>query len=465
MTTTRIAGSFRDPAGFLFRHDGVLYRQVNPVFADDWEAVAGTGLFEALWDAGLLVRHEVLDADAATELATGDAHVVLRPDELPFVSQPHEWAPAQRRDAALVTLEAQRIAIEHGCTLRDASAHNVVLHRGRAVLIDTLSFGPWTEGDPWVAYGQFCRHFLAPLALETVVDHRLRRLLVADVDGVPLDLASTLLPTRTKFKPGLLAHLHAHAKASGRGEVDPDAAPKRTVSFSQRAMLGLVNQLRGIVDGLTWDDIATTWSDYDAHLDHYTAAATQAKEDLVASTVADLAPATVWDLGANQGRFSRLAAATGAHVVAWDIDEGAVERNWRLLADAPLTTGEVLPLILDLANPSPALGWAHTERPSLTDRGPVDLVLALALIHHLAIGNNVPLSDVLGHLTSLGDHVLVEWVPKDDEKVRVLLATREDVFADYTRDGFEAAATAHADIVSATALPDSGRVLYLLRRR
>lgn len=461
MTLTRIAGSFRDPAGYVFRRDGVLYRQVNPVFAERFDAVAASGLYEALWAAGLLVRHEVTN----TALGDGNAHAVLRPEEVPFVSQPHEWPPAARRDAALATLEAQRIAIEHGCTMRDASAHNIVLHRGRAVLLDTLSFEPWTEGDPWIAYGQFCRHFLAPLALETIVDHRLRRLLVADVDGIPLDLASSLLPGRTKLRPGLLTHIHVHARASGRGEADPDAEKGRTVNFSERAMLGLVDQLRGLVAKMIWDDIATTWSDYDAQLDHYSESATAEKERLVAQTVAELAPSTVWDLGANTGRFSAIAAASGAHVVAWDIDAGAVEQAWRRVAESPPTTGEVLPLILDLANPSPGLGWGHNERPSLAERGPADVVLALALIHHLAIQNNVPLPDVLRELTRLGEHVIVEWVPKEDIKVRTLLATREDVFADYTREGFEAAAASHAEIVSATPLPDSGRVLYVLRRR
>lgn len=460
-TTSRIAGSFRDPAGFVFRRDGVLHRQVNPVFADRWDAVVDSGLFEALWDAGLLVRHEVVD----TSLGEGDAHVVIRPEELPFVTQPHEWAPAQRRAAALATLEAQRIALEHGCTLRDATAHNVVLHRGRAVLVDTLSFEPRAEGEPWVAYGQFCRHFLAPLALETIVDHRLRRLLWADVDGVPLDLASQLLPMRTKLRPGLLAHIHAHSRASGRGEADPDAEPGRTATFSDRALLGLVSQLHGLVSKLTWDDIDTTWSDYDEQLDHYTGEAITAKQELVAAAVSELAPATVWDLGANTGRFSRLAAATGAHVVGWDIDAGAVEQAWRRLEEAPLTTGEYLPAILDLSNPSPGLGWGHDERPSLADRGPADLVLALAVVHHLAIGNNVPLPQVVEQLVRLGEHVLVEWVPKQDPKVRVLLATREDVFTDYTPEGFEAAVTEHAEVLRRTPLPGSDRVLYLLRRR
>lgn len=456
---TRVPGSFRDPAGFVFERDGVLLREVDRSFATTWDAVVDSGLYEALHQRGLLVAHEVVDP----ALGSDRAHAVLRPVRLPFVSFPYEWSPGQLRAAALLTLEVQDVALDHGMVLRDASAYNVQFHRGRPVLIDTLSFEPWVEGAPWDAYGQFCDHFLAPLALQVLVDHRLRRLLVGDVGGVPVDLAAALLPGRTRLRPSLLTHLHLHGRSrAAQGEADPDAE-RRTVRFSRNAMIGLVRGLRKAVEPLTWDGAGTTWSDYDETSDHYDEAARAAKEQVVAATVGRVVPATVWDLGANTGRFARLAAASGADVVAFDLDAGAVERGWQAVAADPPATGEVLPLVLDLANPSPGLGWATTERPSLGDRGPADLVLALALVHHLAIGNNVPLVDVVAELARLGRHVLVEWVPKDDVKVRTLLATRRDVFADYTDEAFEAALTAAGTVVERTPVPGTGRELVLLR--
>lgn len=458
-TAQRVAGSFRDPAGFVFERDGVLYREVDRSFADTWDAVVDSGLYDVLHDRGLLVEHEVVDPS----LGSDRAHVVLRPERLPVVSFPYEWSPGQLRDAALLTLEVQSIALDHGMILRDASAYNVQLRRGRPVFIDTLSFEPWEEGTPWVAYGQFCDHFLAPLALQVKVDHRLRRLLVGDVGGVPVDLAAELLPGRTKLRPGLLTHLHLHGGSRSKaGEADPDAERKQ-VSFSRNAMIGLVRGLRKAVEPLTWDGAGTTWSDYDETADHYDDTARAAKEQAVRDAVDTVRPDLVWDLGANTGRFAAIAAETGATAVAWDLDAGAVERAWQRVRDTPPTTGDVVPLVQDLANPSPALGWAHAERPSLADRGPADLVFALALVHHLAIGNNVPLGDVVARLAELGDHLLVEWVPKDDPKVRVLLATREDVFADYTPESFDAALAAAGTVVRRTPVPGTGRELVLLR--
>jgi hypothetical protein len=498
---TRVAGSFRDPSGYLFERDGVLLRAVDPSFADTYDAVVASGLYAALHRDGLLVAHEEVDP----ALAPAPAHRVLRPERLPFVSFPYEWSPAQLRDAALLTLRIQDVALDHGMTLRDASAYNVQFSRGRAVFIDTLSFEPRETEAPWDAYRQFCEHFLAPLALQTEVDVRLRRLLVADVGGVPLDLASTLLPGRTKLRPGLGTHVHAHARATRTREADASAERKRA-RFSDQALRGLVDSLRGTVRKLTWEVGRTTWSDYYADASHYSDAAMRDKEAAVDRFVRRVGPRTVWDLGANTGRFSRIAAASGAHVVAFDIDEGAVEAAWRNITAAPssgitaapssgitaapssgitaapssgitaapssgdggLTTdagGEVLPLVLDLANPSPAIGWANEERPSVGERGPVDLVLALALVHHLAIGNNVPLSRVAELLARSARSVVVEFVPKGDPKVDVLLATREDVFPDYTHEGFEAAIGEHFTLAERHAVAESERTLYLLEGR
>lgn len=457
--SNRLAGSFRDPAGFVFRGpDGTLLRQVNKDHAEVWDAVVTSGLIDELHRDGLLVAHEVVD----TGLGTDDAHAVLRPTELDLLSWPHEWCPGQLRDAALLTLELQDRALVHGMVLRDASAFNVQFVRGRAVFIDTLSFAPWVEGEPWNAYGQFCEHFLAPLALQTLVDHRLRRLLTADVGGVPLDLAASMLPRSSKLRPSLLTHLHLHAKARATGEADPDAGPRKQATFSKNAMIGIVRGLRGAIDKLTWDGAGTVWSDYVEQADHYDQQAQDVKAEAVRSAVRDTGARLVWDLGANTGRYSQLAAELGAKTIAFDIDAGAVERGWQRIRREPVEgSGDLLPLVQDLANPSPGLGWGHTERASLAERGPADLVMALALIHHLAIGNNVPMGDVVANLASLGRHVLVEWVPKDDVKVRTLLATREDVFPTYTREHFDRAIASLGTVRSTVPIPGTGRELVL----
>lgn len=455
-----VAGSFRDPAGFVFMQDGTVLRHVDRGFADEYDLLGGSGLYDALVDAGLLIPHEEVDTDLSPR--PGDAHRVLRPERVRTISHPYEWCPGQLRDAALATLRAQELALDHGMSLRDASAYNIQFHRGRPILIDTLSFERLPEGRPWVAYRQFCQHFLAPLALMVHVDVRLGRLQRTDVGGVPIDLASTLLPFRTRLRPSLLTHIHLQAGTERRhgGDAD-DGSAERTMSM--QALRGLIDSLRGAVDKLRWDPERTTWSDYYAEAGHYSDAAMSDKEEAVAAYLDDIAPSTVWDLGANTGRFSRLAADRGADVVAFDADEAAVELHWQAVRDSGAE--RVLPLVLDLANPSPAVGWANQERASLIDRGPVDAVLALALVHHLAIGNNVPFERIAAYLATLGRELVIEFVPKDDPKVRQLLATREDVFDEYHREGFEAAFRRRLELVTQRELRDSSRVLYRYRAR
>jgi ribosomal protein L11 methylase PrmA len=460
--TASVPGSFRDPSGHLFTRDGVLLRTVAPGFAESYEAVKASGLYEALITAGLLVAHTEVDPG----LAPAPAHAVLQPDVIEFISYPYEWSPAQLREAALLTLRIMDVALDHGMILRDASAYNVQFVGTTPIFIDTLSFEPRVTGERWIAYSQFCRHFLAPLALQTLVDHRLADLQRTNIDGVPLDLAAALLPGRTKLRPGLLTHIHAQAKASAKGgQADPDAAPGRTVRFSELAMRGLVDGLRGTVERLRWDRGRTEWGDYYAEAAHYTDDAMADKAQTVERFVRTVAPSMVWDLGANTGRFSAIAASTGATVLALDIDHGAVESGYRSLRAQQLPAGSVLPLRYDLANPTPSIGWATEERMSLAERGPADLLLALALVHHLAIGNNVPLDRVAAHLASLGEHLVIEWVPKDDPKVRVLLATREDVFDQYTDAGFRAAFAQHFELLEEQPVRESGRVLHLMRAR
>ncbi|MBA2528565.1 MAG: class I SAM-dependent methyltransferase [Euzebyales bacterium] len=455
----RVAGSFRDPAGFVFSRDGVLYRQVNRRFAAAYDRLIGSGLYDDLARAGLLVAHDEVDV----EPATAEAYKILRPQRVPFVSFPYEWSPGQLRDAALATLDAHELAMDAGMSLRDASAYNVQFLHGRPVLIDTLSFEPWPQGRPWVAYRQYCQHFLAPLALACHTDVRLLRLLRDHLDGIPLDLAAALLPARTRVTPGLAVHLHAHARSQRRHAAGDGASGGGGGHFSERAFRGLVDSLRATVAKQTWEPAPSAWRDYYAAKESYSDESAEHKAELVAKLLEELRPETVWDLGANTGRFSRLAARTGSLVVSLEMDPSAVEVSWRQVRDA----GErgILPLVVDLANPSPALGWEHRERPSLTDRGPADAVLALAVVHHLAIAGNVPLERIASWLGELGGWVLLEWVPKDDPMVQRLLASREDVFDGYTVEGFEAAVAGTFTVDRREPLRGSARSLYLLRRR
>jgi hypothetical protein len=429
----------------------VLYRHVAPSCAADYDLLMGSGLHAELVDAGLLVAHE----EVALEGRAG-AHRALKPSPIDFVSYPYEWAFSQLQDAALLTLDIAGRALHRGLSLKDASAFNVQFRGCRPVFIDTLSFETAREGEPWVAYRQFCEHFLGPLALVARCDARLLGLWRAHLDGVPLDLTSRLLPRRTWLRFGLLTHLHLHARSQTFYADRP--APTRRVTLSRTSLLALLDSLRSAVRSLAPRGARSEWADYE-QTHSYDDAAQHAKEEAVGRWLARLRPRQVWDLGANVGRFARIAAACGAYAVAFDVDPAVVEAAYR--AGRSEERRDLLPLVLDLANPSPGLGWEGRERDTLEARGPADAVLALALLHHLAIGRNVPLPHLAAWLRRLGRAAIVEFVPKDDPQTRRLLRSRRDVFAGYTQEAFEEAFAGRFRLEAKEPLPGSGRVLYL----
>ncbi len=458
MTDGIAAGSFRDPSGFVFRRQGLVYRQINPQAREDYDLLMSSGLYQSLRDQGLLIPHVEVGAEAAY---SGDAYQVIQPEVVPFISYPYEWCFSQLQDGALATLDILRRALGKGMILKDASAYNLQLRRGRMTMIDTLSLERYREGEPWVGYRQFCQHFLAPLALMSHVDVRLGQLLHVYIDGIPLDLASRLLPRRTRLRFGLLTHIHLHARSQQRF-ANSSATPTTGKKVAKNSLLGLIDSLENAVRRLHWQPSGTEWAEYTSET-HYTDRARDEKSRLVSEMLDRDPPDSVWDLGANTGEFSRIASTRGVTTVSFDGDPAAVEQNYlrcREERDSMLT-----PLLLDLTNPSPGLGWSHSERSSWLERGPTHTALALALVHHLAISNNVPLPVLSTFFARLCRNLIIEFVPKDDEKVRILLASREDIFPDYDQAGFERAFERDFVIETKEKITDTHRTLYSMRRR
>lgn len=453
-----LGASFRDPSGYLFSRDGELYRQVNRAYAEDYNYLMESGLYDKLVKAGLLITHQRADVKPDNPSL---AHVIIQPERVLFISYPYEWSFSQLKDAALATLSIQKRALKAGMSLKDASAYNIQFMDDRAVLIDTLSFQRYKEGETWVAYRQFCQHFLAPLALMSTRDVRLNQLLRVYIDGIPLDLASKLLPRRTLFNFGLLTHIHLHAQALlGFGNWFANRM-RKGMGMSKQAMLGLVDNLESTVRKLNWNPTGTEWGNY-YEITNYSEAAFENKKALVSEWIDRINPKTVWDLGANTGVFSRLASETGAYTVAFDIDPSAVEQNF--LQVIAKREKNLLPLLIDLTNSSPAIGWNNRERGNLIDRGPVDVVLALALIHHLAIANNVPLTQIANFFHSICNWLVIEFIPKSDSQVQKLLRSRVDIFPNYTQDGFERIFSQQFLIREMVLVRESERYLYLMER-
>lgn len=459
MESERVGASFRDPSGFIFKRDGVLYRQVNQAYSKAYDKLMTGGLYTSLTDQGFLIPHEEVDEPAADPAL---ANRVIRPRVVPFISYPYEWSFSQLKDAALLTLDAARIGLVHGMVLKDASAYNIQFVDGKPILIDTLSFDIYKEGAPWDGYRQFCQHFLAPLALASMVDIRFMQLLRVYIDGIPLDLASQLLPGKTKIGlAGLAVHIHLHAKMQQQYS-DKQVSQAQAMRLSKAAFLNMLDALEKTIQPLKWEPKGTEWGNY-YNITNYSDDALRTKGEIVGRFVEIATPKIAWDLGANNGLFSRELVRRGVETISSDIDPAAVEQNYQALkANAEQ---HLLPLVIDLTNPSPALGWAHSERESLLERGPVDLVMGLALIHHLAISNNVPLPSVARFFASAGRWAIVEFVPKSDSQVKRLLATRKDIFDTYNEEGFEAAFGEHFTLVEKAPIPGSDRSLYLFKRK
>ena len=452
----RHPASFRDPSGFVFLRDGHILRQVSSPYATKWQAVRSSGFLQEAVSRGWLLPFEELPASQGSDQM---AVATLRPEQLPFVSYPYEWSFGQLKDAALLTLDLATLASAHGLSLKDASAYNVQFLRGRPVFVDTLSFEPYVEGAPWIAYQQFCRHFLTPLALASKVDPDMARLSRDHIDGIPLKLASRLLPWATRLDVGLASHIHLHAK--GTDQVAGDA-PSRRPTMSRDALDVLLAHLRRTVEKLTWSPSGTTWGDYYSDT-NYSPEARKAKQSLVMDYLGRVPRGKCFDLGANTGEFSRLACEAGFDTYACDFDPAVVERAYQWAKQTK--EQRLTPLLLDLTNPSPSLGWAEEERDGFLDRAHGAVVMGLALVHHLAIGNNVPLPMVADLFRRVGDWAVVEFVPKEDSQVRRLLTSREDVFPDYCWPGFVEAFADRFDLVASSRVGDSARTLALFRGR
>lgn len=449
-------GSFRDPSGHVFFRDGVLLRQVNHIYKDEYEHFIGSGLYKTLVDEGLLVSHK--DGGRANA-ASEDAYKIIMPEKIPFISYPYEWCFSQLKAAALATLKIQKIAFKHGMSLKDCSAYNVQFRQARPVLIDSLSFERYREGRPWVAYRQFCQHFLAPLALMSTLDVRLNQLLRNHIDGIPPDMASALLPLSTYLNFGIFSHIHLHARSQRFF-----AAKNANVSGYKMNRFGvpaIVGSLESIIHSFEWKAVDTAWASYYEN-NCYSEDALAHKKELVTEFVGRINPSVAWDIGANTGVFSRIAANKGALTISIDSDPGSVERNYLTCADDGET--KILPLLIDFINPSPGTGWLNKERLSIFDRGPADAALALALIHHLAISNNLPFSEIALFFKSICKALIIEFVPKDDIQAKRLLSSRDDIFYEYKQGSFERAFGAFFSIEERKEIRNSGRILYLMRR-
>lgn len=454
-------GSFRDPRGRIYHAGEKVYRTVTEAGAEDYEFVRDSGLIERLQGDGSVISSNAVAKDVLGERGAAARYVLEHP-RLPFISYPYEWPFPALKAAALHHLDIHLAALAEGVTLSDASAYNIQFLGVQPVFIDLLSFRRYREGEMWPGHRQFCEQFLNPLLLRAKLGVTHNAWYRGTQEGISAGDLRHLLPWTKKLSRNVLLHVVAQAAFQKSAAPSGNSALAAEFRFPLQKYQRMLTKMRHWIDSLEPADTGkTVWQEY-AGTHNYSSDEFIAKQDFVARFVAATKPKTIWDLGCNTGEFSKVALDNGAELsCAFDFDQGALEAAFARATNERLM---LQPLLLDAANPSPNQGWNEHERQGLQQRANGDAVLALAFVHHLAIGRNIPLADVIDWLVGLAPQGVIEFVPKADPKVQELLALREDIFPNYSEESFHQLLSRRASIVEVVTVTESGRKLFWYRR-
>lgn len=445
-----MAGSFRDPECYVAIAEDTFLRVATGLTGEVLSDPAVRALLDRLVARGRLIGFEPIASSDAT---------VLRVETIPFISYPYEWSFEMLRDAALVHLDLQIELLDADLILKDASPYNVQFRQCRPLFIDLGSIARYVPGQPWAAYSQFCQLFLNPLLLSSILSVPFQPFLRASLDGIPPATLARLLPMHRRWLPPALTHVTLQAFLNRHSSAVGNATDSRTMTVPKTAMRRQFERLRGTVVGLSRPSGTSNWSTYTNDGVHSTEYV-QAKSEVVRSIVTRAHPEFVWDLGSNTGRFAQIAGESASHVVAIDSDESCIDAMYVAHRS---TASDILPLVVDVLNPSPAQGWFGTERTAFFARGRRDFFLALALTHHVCVSGHVPLDEWARFLSTIGRRGIVEFVPTDDPMFRKLVQWRSpEGIHPYGQAAFEAAIRTHFRVVTTSVLPGSGRVLYFV---
>jgi hypothetical protein len=455
-------GSYRDPGSRVVHRGGDVLRLLDERALADWERLSATTFFRREVAAGRIVGSEVDQAAAADVPGTWAG--ALRHERIPVVSYPYEWTFSMLRDAALLQLDLLGVALDEDMILKDSTPFNIQWRGPQPVFIDVGSFERLEKGEVWVGYRQFLQQFLYPLLLSAHVGVPFQPWLRGQPDGLTADQLQRMMSMRNLFRRGGLLHVALPARAERRyREGGRDVRSElKAAGFRKELIQANVRGLRKIVSGLTRSDASGTWDTYAAEFAHV-AAQRAAKSEFVTAHTAAHPPRMVWDVGANDGHFSKLAAPHADYVLALDGDDVVLDDLYRALTATGIRN--VLPIVQDVANPSPGLGWRNAERPPLAERSTPDLVLCLAVIHHLVVARNIPLRSVLDWLADLDSRVILEYVPPDDPMVRGLTANKRphEIHADYDEASLRRYLDERFVIEAEQPVPSGSRRLFALR--
>lgn len=448
--------SFRDPSGYVFRKNGQIFRIVNKSYKNDFDFFNSSGLYKELVKKELLVSHQVLSNNPLK--LNREVYKVIKPEIIPYITYPYEWSADMLLSAALLTLDIQKEALKFGMILKDASAFNIQFNGVKPVFIDTLSFSRRSVGKPWIAYRQFCRHFLSPLAIMKFRDIRLGKMLSLFLDGIELSTAVKLLPLKTYLNFHLFIHIFLHNLSQDR--LDKGQKVNKNPKYKLTDLNRLIDSLYIAVKSCRQKSKKSYWSGY-YHENNYTKKASDSKIEIITLLLRKLRPLCLIDFGSNTGKFSRISAKYSKNVISLDNDPQAVNENYNL--SIMEKKENIITLNIDITNPSPALGWLGQERKSFLNRFNSDAALALALIHHLYFSHNLNFDRVAGFFNKITRNLLIEFIPLEDNQVQSLIKSRLEDFSYYNEYNFIKDFTKYFQINGRFKLTDSGRVIFLMK--
>ena len=455
-------GSFRDRNGRVLYHDGKVYRLLSRRSLADWQELSRSRFYSELVQEGHIVETRRVDFSVLPDFDAGGWAALLEHKRVPFVSYPYEWSFEMLRRAALLHLQLLSKSLLEDMILKDATAFNIQWSGTKPVFIDIPSFEQLPPGTPWMGYRQFCQLFLFPLFLQAHKNLPFHSWLRGSLDGISPESCRAVMSLRDLFRPGVFLHVHLQNRFQRRyaGRKESTKGQLKELGFGKTMIQKNLESLQKVVERLKWEPLDSAWSAY-AIQHTYQAADHQTKKEFVARATGVRRRSLAWDLGCNIGNFTRILARHSDYVVALDQDHVSIDRLFTRLSDE--SCRNVLPLVFNLADPSPDLGWRCSERKRLESRGSPDLILALALVHHVVIGANVPLSEFISWLSGFPAELVIEFVAKDDPMVQALLRNKADQYSEYDLGIFRRLLASRYEILEEQPLTSGTRVLFHAR--
>jgi hypothetical protein len=451
----RHSASYRDPDGFVFEYREKIYRQVNQRYAANYTLLKNSGLYSQLIEESKLLPHTEIDECIAENI---NWYKTLLPKQVTFISYPYEWCFSQWKDAALLTLYILKISIHHSMILKDATPFNIQFVDGGPIWIDTLSFEKYDTTKPWIAYRQFVECFIAPLLLSHYQSQNLLKIFQVFPDGIPLETLVKFLPVKSRFNLNILLHVVLPSSLAKGLKTENKIIPE----FNKQKLLHIVDNLIGFVQSIKLPKMKAGWNNYYEETVLSTAYVEE-KSKILTKWIHQLPVNSVLDLGSNTGNFAQIAVEAGKHTIAVDSDIDCIERLYNTCKQKKIFN--LLPLCIDISNPTPSIGWDNNERAAFYTRVRTDLCIVLALIHHLAVGKNVGFVQMAETFSKLAPWLIIEFIPKSDPKVSLLLKHRTDIFENYNEFAFVNAFEEIFSIEKRELLSTTGRILFLMKRK